>query len=74
MPPAGEGTKNPRARRARFGVVAAVYPHSKKYFRFLPAQITGISASSRPTGGAYRDRHGRGMRCGGRGCAPDERH
>jgi hypothetical protein len=33
------------ARRARFGVVAAVYPHSEKYFRFPPTQITALSAT-----------------------------
>jgi hypothetical protein len=34
---------NTHARRARFGVVGAVYPHSEKYFRFVPTQITRIS-------------------------------
>ena len=47
---------------------AAVESHLKKYF----ASVTGrnISMSRRhpnPTGGAYRDRHGRGMGCGRRG-------
>ena len=45
----------------------AVQSHLQKYFAFPPTQITSYPPSSRPTGGAYRDRHGRGMRCGGRG-------
>src|SRR5258708_32834642 len=35
-------------------------------------QNTFRTAPSRPTRGAYRDRHGRGMGCGGRGSAIDE--
>src|SRR5450631_819652 len=45
----------------------AVQSPLQKYFDFPPTQITSILPSSRPKRGAYRDRHGRGMRCGGRG-------
>jgi hypothetical protein len=40
-----------------------VQPCSQKYFRFLPTQITGVlPLVPRSSGGAYRDRHGRGVR------------
>src|SRR6266851_2619942 len=39
----------------------------QKYFRSRPTQITSISAAVSPHRGAYRDRHGRGAGCGGRG-------
>jgi hypothetical protein len=41
-----------RARRARFGVVGSVEPHSEKYFDFLLTQITAYLSPSRPTQGA----------------------
>jgi hypothetical protein len=55
------------ARRAGFGVFGPVYSHGEKYFHFLSTQITSISAAVSSHTGAYRDRHGREMRCGGRG-------
>jgi hypothetical protein len=39
----------------------------QKYFRSSLTQITSISPAVPPHRGAYRDRHGRGMGCGGRG-------
>ena len=39
----------------------------KKYFRFRPPQITSRTFRIPPHRGAYRDRHGRGVGCGGRG-------
>ena len=44
----------------------------KKYSCFVLTQITSLISPSRPTRGAYRDRHGRGAGCGGRGSAIDE--
>jgi hypothetical protein len=59
--------KKPHARRARFSVICPVQSHSEKYsISVFPKSILQ-AVPSRPTGGAYRDRHGRGMRCGGRG-------
>jgi hypothetical protein len=51
-----------------------VQPRLQKYFGFLPTQITGLLALSRPKRGAFRDRHGRwsGMQWT-RGGAKDER-
>ena len=49
-----------------------VQPRLKKYFHFLSTQITGLFCAVTSPGGAYRDRHGRGMGCGGRGGAFDE--
>ena len=45
----------------------AVQPLLKIYSGFPKTQITSISVPFRPTRGAYRDRHGRGAECGGRG-------
>ena len=45
----------------------AVQSHLRKYFRFRLTQITFISAAVPSHRGAYRDRHGRGVGCGGRG-------
>jgi len=39
----------------------------QKYFCFRPPQIKSTTLASHPTRGAYRDRHGRGAGCGGRG-------
>src|SRR6266478_2623240 len=44
-----------------------VQPLLQKYFPSRLTQIRCISKPSRPTRGAYRDRHGRGAGCGGRG-------
>jgi len=48
----------------RFNLIWVVQSSRKKYFPWLQPQITGNFRASRPTGGAYRDRHGRwcGMR------------
>jgi len=43
-----------------------VQPLLQKYFVSGLTQISCISQSSRPTRGAYRDRHERGAGCGGR--------
>jgi hypothetical protein len=45
----------------------AVQPYQQKYFAFAVGQISSTS-SPRPFSarGAYRDRHERGMGCGGR--------
>src|SRR5258708_1153485 len=39
-----------------------VQPHLQKYSCFVPTQITSLISPSRPTRGAYRDRHGRWVR------------
>src|SRR6266581_3450392 len=39
----------------------------QKYIRFHRPQITSRTFRIPPTQGAYRDRHGRGAGCGGRG-------
>jgi hypothetical protein len=44
-----------------------VQPCCQKYFRFRLAQIKSISPAVSSHTGAYRDRHGRGAGCGGRG-------
>jgi hypothetical protein len=49
-----------------------VQPLLQKYFGFLLTQITGLSSSSRPKRGAFRDRHEREAGCGGRFDAGDE--
>jgi hypothetical protein len=43
-----------------------VQPHFQKYFPSRLTQIISLSRASRPGRGAYRDRHERGMGCGGR--------
>ena len=48
-------------------VDSPVQPHFQKYFGSRLTQIKSISLTSSPTKGAYRDRHGRGVGCGGRG-------
>jgi hypothetical protein len=50
----------------------AVQPLSQKYSCFVLTQITSISTTV-PTQGAYRDRHGRGAGCGGRGSVRRDR-
>jgi hypothetical protein len=49
-----------------------VQPPLQKYSCFVLLQISSLITPSRPTRGAYRDRHGRGTGCGGRGSAIDE--
>ena len=44
----------------------SVKPCLQKYSDFQKMQITLYPSSSRPTRGAFRDRHGRGAGCGGR--------
>jgi hypothetical protein len=45
----------------------AVQSRLQKYSCFRSPQITSRTFASHPTRGAYRDRHGRGVGCGGRG-------
>jgi|HubBroStandDraft_2_1064218.scaffolds.fasta_scaffold894837_1 hypothetical protein len=47
-------------------------PFFKNILFFRRRKSLLYSPLSRPTRGAYRDRHGRGAGCGGRGCALDE--
>jgi hypothetical protein len=56
-------------RKFSFGIslILAVQPHFEKYFRSRLTQIKSISLAVLPHTGAYRDRHGRGAGCGGRG-------
>jgi len=56
----------------RINVIWAVQSLLKKYSVSRLTQITFKTHPSRPTRGAYRDRHGRGAGCGGRGGAIDE--
>src|ERR1700687_2441007 len=49
-----------------------VQPHFQKYFRSRLTQIKSISSAVSSPRGAYRDRHGRGAGCGGRGSAGRE--
>jgi hypothetical protein len=51
----------------------AVQPSLQKYFRSRLTQIKTISIAVSSHRGAYRDRHGRGARCDGRGSVADER-
>jgi len=44
-----------------------VQPHLQKYFHSRLTQIKSISFAVSSPAGAYRDRHGRGVGCGGRG-------
>jgi hypothetical protein len=53
------------ARRANQRI--AVQPHFQKYFSSRSTQIKSISLTVSSLTGAYRDRHGRGAGCGGRG-------
>jgi hypothetical protein len=48
-------------------VILAVQSYLEKYSASRLTQITSISAPVPPHGGAYHDRHGRGVGCGGRG-------
>src|SRR6266404_3286747 len=45
----------------------AVKPPLQKYLALLLTQISSLSRAVSSHRGAYRDRHGRGMGCGGRG-------
>jgi hypothetical protein len=51
---------------------SAVQSHFKKYFCSGFTQIKSISLAVPPHRGAFRDRHGRGAGCGGRGRRADE--
>jgi hypothetical protein len=51
----------------RFSLMLAVQSCLQKYFCSRLTQIKSISPPSRPKQGAYRDRHGRGAGCDGRG-------
>jgi hypothetical protein len=51
----------------RINLMLAVQSCRQEYFDSLQTQITSISIAFRPDGGAFRDRHGRGAECGGRG-------
>jgi hypothetical protein len=50
-----------------FKVIWVVQSPWKKYFAGFVAQISSPVRAISPLGGADRDRHERGMRCGGRG-------
>src|SRR5229473_7688373 len=50
-----------------FNLFLPVQPHFQKYSRSRLPQIKSISPAVPPHRGAYRDRHGRGAGCGGRG-------
>jgi hypothetical protein len=47
--------------------VESYFWFSEKYFGSHLPQITSRTLASHPTRGAYHDRHGRGVECGGRG-------
>jgi hypothetical protein len=47
---------------SQFNLILPVQSSAQKYFCFHPTQITGVFSSSRLTRGAFRDRHGRGVR------------
>src|SRR5882672_2406900 len=51
----------------RISLMLAVQSHLQKYFRFRLTQITSRTFAIPSHRGAYRDRHGRGAGCGGRG-------
>src|SRR5437879_6012174 len=51
----------------RIKVICPVQSHLKKYFRSRLTQISFRSLAVSSYRGAYRDRHGRGAGCGGRG-------
>jgi hypothetical protein len=53
----------------RFNLICPVQSHFQKYSPSRLPQIKSISATVPPHRGAYRDRHGRGAGCGGRGSA-----
>jgi hypothetical protein len=48
-------------------LICPVQPHFQKHFRFHLTQIISTTLAIPPPRGAYRDRHGRGEGCGGRG-------
>jgi hypothetical protein len=50
----------------RINLIWPVQSGLQKYFRSIPTQISSVMPLSRPTKGAYRDRHGRGAGCDGR--------
>jgi hypothetical protein len=52
---------------SRINLMLAVQSCSQKYFRSRLTQIKSISRTVPTHRGAYRDRHGRGAECGGRG-------
>jgi hypothetical protein len=56
----------------RFNLICPVQSPRKKFPALPESQITGLSLAVTSPGGAYRDRHGRGMGCGGRRGAFDE--
>ena len=51
----------------QFNLMLAVQSCLQKYFRSRLTQIKSITRAVSSPAGAYRDRHGRGMGCGGRG-------
>ena len=57
----------------RIKVIWAVQSPSQKYSDSFQTQITCMSLTVSSHRGAARDRHGRGARCDGRGCADNER-
>jgi hypothetical protein len=59
------------ARRAKQQNPVQIF--TQKFFAFLSTQIICVLASSHPSRGAYRDRHGRWVGCGGRERIADER-
>jgi hypothetical protein len=66
------GSKNPPRVNfnlpSDFKMIWVVQSLSQKYFAFAVGQISATSSPRPfPARGAYRDRHGRGMGCGGRG-------
>jgi len=48
-------------------LICPVQPRLQKYFRSRLTQIKSITRAVPPHRGADRDRHGRGVGCGGRG-------
>jgi hypothetical protein len=51
----------------RIKLICLVHSPLQKYSGFRLTQIKSISFAVLPHTGAYRDRHGRGAGCGGRG-------
>src|ERR1700694_3247199 len=68
-PTRGEGAHRPRNLLNGINLIGPVQSCLKKYFCSGLTQITSISPAVSSPRGAYRDRHGRGAGCDGRGSA-----
>jgi hypothetical protein len=68
-PTRGEGAHRPSNLLNGINLICPVQSCLKKYFCSGLTQITSISLAVSSPRGAYRDRHGRGAGCGGRGSA-----